>query len=250
MEKLKRLRILDIWVDPLDRRAAIEKAKELIASDGGPYAVFASNPEKQFSVPKDPILYRTYREAGILLPDGIGIVMAARILYGARIQRVPGSDFIFDLCEIASGAGFGIYLYGAKEHVNRKATEELKKRFPDLIIAGRQNGYLPETDMPRLIREINHSKAKILFLALGSPKQEKWFAVHQHVLTDIKICQGIGGTLDTIAGNVRRAPAAWCRLNIEWLYRLLTDPQRIKRQRLLPIFAALILRDALKSRMG
>jgi N-acetylglucosaminyldiphosphoundecaprenol N-acetyl-beta-D-mannosaminyltransferase len=80
-----------------------------------------------------------------------------------------------------------------------------------------------------------------LFLALGSPKQEKWFATYKHLLKHVKVCQGIGGTLDTIAGKVKRAPEIWCKYSIEWLYRLISEPRRIKRQKVLPVFAMMVL---------
>jgi N-acetylglucosaminyldiphosphoundecaprenol N-acetyl-beta-D-mannosaminyltransferase len=95
--------------------------------------------------------------------------------------------------------------------------------------------------MPALVDRINESKADILFLALGSPRQEKWFAKHKDSLTYVRVCQGIGGTLDTIGGTVKRAPAAWCNLGLEWLYRLLSEPSRIKRQKVLPIFALKVI---------
>jgi len=91
------------------------------------------------------------------------------------------------------------------------------------------------------------SGARILFLALGSPKQEKWYATHRDALTHVRIVQGIGGTLDTIAGKVKRAPEFWRRLNLEWLYRLIDDPRRISRQKVLPVFAALVLIEKCKS---
>ena len=235
-----RLAILDIWVDAVDRAAAIRRAETFLQGDR-PRAVFASNPEKVFSVPADPLLHRAYREAGLLLPDGIGMVLAARILYGARLERVPGSEFIFDLCALAARDGHPVFVYGAKEAVNRDAVKKLQRRFPDLIVAGRQDGYLPEAEMPALVEQINRSGTRILFLALGSPKQERWFAAHRDRLATVRVCQGIGGTLDTIAGTVRRAPPAWCRLHLEWLYRLLDDPRRARRQRVLPLFAARVL---------
>jgi N-acetylglucosaminyldiphosphoundecaprenol N-acetyl-beta-D-mannosaminyltransferase len=121
------------------------------------------------------------------------------------------------------------------------ATEILRRRYPGLEIAGRSNGYVKEEHMPDLIDQINKSKAEILFLALGSPKQEIWFARNRHSLENVKICQGIGGSLDTIAGNVKRAPAIWRKCSAEWLYRLIKEPKRIKRQRVLPLFVLMVL---------
>ena len=245
-----RLKILNIWVDPFNKEEAICRVKGYLKTGDRPYSIFAANPEKNFSVPKDPVFYEAFKNADLLLPDGIGMVLAARILYGANLERIPGSEFIFDLCAIAANGKYGVFVYGAKENVNKKAVDELKRRYPELKIVGRANGYVDDAEMPELIERINASKAEILFLALGSPKQEKWFADHKDLIQNIKVCQGLGGTLDTIAGNVKRAPVIWRKLSVEWLYRLITDPKRIKRQKVLPVFAAMVAVNKLKIRMG
>lgn len=237
----ERLKVLDIWVDPLDREMARARVLAFLETGKRPHSIFASNPEKNFSVPKDPELLSAFKNADILLPDGIGMVLAARILHGSRFPRIPGSEFIFDICDIAARKGYGIFVYGASEEVNSASVDIIQKRFPNLRIAGRANGYVSDTDMPALVDRINESKADILFLALGSPKQEKWFARHKDSLINVRICQGIGGTLDTIGGTVKRAPVAWCNLGLEWLYRLLSEPSRIKRQKILPIFALKVM---------
>jgi N-acetylglucosaminyldiphosphoundecaprenol N-acetyl-beta-D-mannosaminyltransferase len=117
----------------------------------------------------------------------------------------------------------------------------LQERYPGLVIAGRANGYLGLDDMPELLRRINDSKAEILVIALGSPKQEKWFATYKDCLKHVRVAQGIGGTLDTIVGTVQRAPKIWRDYHAEWLYRLLKEPKRIKRQKVLPIFLLKVL---------
>jgi len=235
------LKILNIWVDPVDRKEAIQQVKHFLVKGTRPHAIIAANPEKNFSVPKDAVLYDTFKNASLLLPDGMGVVMAARILYGVNLERLPGSEFIYDICNIAVEENYKVFIYGAIEDVNKKAVEELKRRYPDLKIAGRANGYVKESDMPDLINHINASKAEILFLALGSPKQERWYATYKNQLQHIKVVQGVGGTLDTIAGTVKRAPQVWCKLQLEWLYRLIMEPKRIKRQKVLPIFAVMVL---------
>jgi N-acetylglucosaminyldiphosphoundecaprenol N-acetyl-beta-D-mannosaminyltransferase len=242
----RRLKILDIWVDPLSRDEALEKVKLFLDRGTRPHAVFASNPEKNFSVPADAALYEVYRSADILLPDGIGMVLAARVLYGKRCSRIPGSEFIFDICRLAAREGHGVFVYGAREDVNAGASRILEERFPGLKVVGRASGYVRDEEMDGLIRKINDSGAKVLFIALGSPKQEKWFSTHKDSLRNVRVCQGIGGTLDTITGRVKRAPEIWCRYNAEWLYRLLSEPKRIKRQKLLPLFVAFVLIEKLK----
>jgi N-acetylglucosaminyldiphosphoundecaprenol N-acetyl-beta-D-mannosaminyltransferase len=246
----ERLNILDIWVDPVNRNEAISCIEGFLHEGKRPHAVFAVNPEKNFSVPKDPTLYETFKNADLLLPDGIGMVWAARLLYGVQLVRIPGSEFIFDICALATKEGRGIFVYGAKENTNRAAVEILKKRYPDLKIVGRCNGYIKETEISSLINHINNSRAEILFLALGSPKQEQWFAQYHRELNYVKVCQCIGGTLDTIAGNVKRAPEIWQKFSLEWLYRLIIQPRRIRRQKILPLFAYLVLKTKFKHLIG
>lgn len=241
-----RLKIFKIWVDPVDRMEAIRRVKKFLEKGRRPHAIFAVNPEKNFSVPKNTDLYETFKKAELLIPDGIGIVLAARILHGIRIERVPGAEFIFDICKIAVADQYKVYIYGATEDVNKKAVEELNKKYPGLRIVGRTNGYVKASEMSDLVDRINASKAEILFLALGSPKQEKWYAEHKNRLNHVRVVQCIGGTLDTIVGTVKRAPKLWCKMQLEWLYRLISEPRRIKRQKVLPVFAAMVFITKIK----
>jgi N-acetylglucosaminyldiphosphoundecaprenol N-acetyl-beta-D-mannosaminyltransferase len=229
---------------------AIGYVREILKTGQKAHSIFAVNPEKNFSVPKDPVLYETFRSADLLIPDGIGVVLAARLLHGAHLSRVPGVELMENICRLAAEDGHSIFIYGSKPDVNLKAAETLKRKYPDLRIAGRSDGYVQEHEMNGLVAKINDSKAEILFLALGSPKQEKWYASYCNQLKHVRICQGIGGTLDTIAGNVKRAPDIWRRFSAEWLYRLLSEPSRIGRQKVLPLFAAKILLAKMSGRGG
>lgn len=240
------MNILDIWVDLVNREDAISRVDEFLKKGKRTHGVFAVNPEKNFSVPKNPALYETFKNADLLLPDGAGIVWAARLLYGVQMMRIPGSEFIFDICKLAAKEGKGIFVYGAKENANRTAVEILKKRYPALKVVGRCNGYVKESEVFTLIHHINSSHAEILFLALGSPKQEHWFAQYHQKLKYVKVCQCIGGTLDIVAGNVKRAPTIWQKFSLEWLYRLIIQPGRIKRQKVLPLFVFLVLKTKFK----
>lgn len=243
----RRLKILNIWVDPVTKDESLHKVRGFLKSGDRPHSIFATNPEKNFSVPKDPLLYETFKEADLLIPDGIGMVLAARILYGARLTRVPGVELMGNICELAAQERKKIFIYGAKEEVNKNAVEKLKRNYPRLDIVGRSNGYVREDEMTDLIDRINKSEAEILFLALGSPMQEKWFSAHKNDLKNVRVCQGIGGTLDTIVGNVKRAPEIWQKCSAEWLYRLISEPRRIMRQKALPLFAIMVLTSKLKS---
>jgi len=124
--------------------------------------------------------------------------------------------------------------------VNRDTMNVLRRRFPGIQIVGGQHGYLKEEEMPGLIERINASGAEVLFVALGSPKQELWMKQYIPRL-NIKVCQGVGGTFDVLAGRVKRAPAAFRKIHLEWLYRLLSEPRRLVRQTALPRFAVRVL---------
>lgn len=237
MEKVRRYPVLNIWVDAVDMRAALDLVADFVEKGERVHTVFASNPEKNFSVPKDRLLYEIFREADMLIPDGIGMVFAARILHKAKISRVPGCELMQKTCAMAAKKGYSVYLYGAREDVSARAAEILAERYPGIRIAGRSNGYVREEDMDGLVEDINASGARILFVALGSPRQEKWVSSFGGKLKNVRVCQGIGGTLDVIAGNVKRAPDMFCKTGIEWLYRLFAEPRRLKRQWVLPVFA-------------
>ncbi len=242
-----RLQILNLWVDAYKKEECLGKVMDFLKSGSRPHSIFAVNPEKNFLASKDSVLSETLKNADLLIPDGIGIVLAARILYGIKIERIPGVEFMEDLCALAAKEGYRAFVYGGRDEVNRAAVQILEGRYSGLEIAGRSHGYVSEKEMPDLIKRINDSKAEVLFLALGSPLQEKWFTAYNHLLKNVKICQGIGGTLDTIAGNVKRAPVIWRKCGAEWLYRLLAEPTRIKRQKVLPLFAFMVLLGKFKN---
>jgi N-acetylglucosaminyldiphosphoundecaprenol N-acetyl-beta-D-mannosaminyltransferase len=220
--------------------------KRFLKSGRRPYSIFAANPEKIFLVKKDRQFYEAFKNADLILPDGAGIVFAAKILCGIRLKRVTGIETMINICKLAEKEDHRIFIYGAREEINKAAVENLRKNYPRLKIAGRAGGYVNETKMSRLLHSINESRAKILFLALGSPKQEKWFASYKNYLENVKVCQCIGGTLDIIAGSVRRAPEIWQKYSAEWLYRLIIEPKRIRRQKVLPVFAVMVLFSRLK----
>lgn len=242
-----RIKILNLWIDPINMEQALSRVRQFVEKGDRPYSIFAVNPEKNFSVPKNPSLYQTFKAADLLIPDGIGVILAARILYGVSLARVPGVELMANICKMSAKNGYKIFIYGAREEINKTAVLKLQKRYPDLEIVGRANGYLRKEEMPSLLTSINESGAEILFLALGSPKQERWFATHKVELENVRVCQGIGGTLDTIVGNVKRAPEIWQQCSAEWLYRLILEPKRVKRQKVLPLFAFMVLSSKLKT---
>lgn len=238
----RRIDILGVPVDCVTMESAVDFADAAIGmKSAARMRIVAVNPEKIMKAQEDGTLMAFLQGCHLLLPDGIGVVLAARLLGLGPMVRVPGSEFMPALCKRAAKRGFKIFLFGGKPEVNNKVVDVLKATYPEIKIVGNRDGYVREIDMPELVAQINASKAEILFLALGSPKQEIWMDRYLPQ-TDVKLCQGVGGTFDVIAGNVKRAPLIFRKLNLEWFYRLLAQPKRIFRQTALPKFAYRVLK--------
>ena len=242
--KPQRIELLGVPVDCVTMAQSVAFVDEQVAEGAKAAAILAVNPEKVMRARKEPALMRGLRRASLLIPDGIGVVWAARWRRRVKIARVPGSELMPAVCGLAAEKGYEVFLYGAREEVNAEAAAVLPKRFPGLTVAGRHHGYVGDADMPDLIERINESGADILFVALGSPRQEAWIEAHSTALR-VKAIQGVGGTFDVVAGRVRRAPKLFLALNLEWFYRLLLEPQRLWRQRVLVHFAVSVVAEKL-----
>lgn len=201
--------------------------------------IVAINPEKLMKAKDDPALKALLNRAEFQIPDGIGVIIASKIQKGNITSRVTGVDMMDRIVREASRTGKSIFLYGAKPGVAEAAAAKLIETYPDLKVAGTQDGY--EKDTSKVIAKINEAKPDILFVAMGSPKQELWIEEHRDNLHPI-LYQGVGGSFDVLAGNIKRAPAAFQKAGAEWLYRLLLEPSRIKRQMNLPKFLFEIIR--------
>lgn len=227
---IRRHHILGTPVDSVDMNGALAFVEQAVRERTSPGFILAVNPEKVFVLRQDAFLKEFFEKAVLLIPDGIGMVKALKILFGIKVSRVPGADLMQSICEQAPRTGYRIFIYGASEEVNRKACEILAAKHQGLQIVGRANGFVKPEEMDSLVEKINRSGADILFVAMGSPRQEEWMSRYAVQLTAVKLCQGIGGTLDTIVGTVKRAPLFWQKMGLEWFYRLLCQPSRFKRQ--------------------
>lgn len=240
----KRIEVLGVPVDCVDMQQSLERVDHMLKGNKAE-AVIAVNPEKVIKAQNNPTLLTRLRQAGLLIPDGIGLVVAARLLGLGRMERVPGSELMPAICDLAARKGYRIFLYGAATEVNCKAREVLAKQYPGLKIAGGRDGFVKDEDMSSVIHDINMSGAQILFVALGSPRQELWMEKYLPQL-NVKVCQGVGGTFDVIAGKVKRAPTLFRRMQLEWFYRLASQPKRLLRQTALPRFVLQVIRKRLR----
>ena len=172
------------------------------------------------------------------IPDGIGIVIASKIKHGNIKERITGIDLMNLICKASINYDSRIFLYGAKGGIPEKAKKELEFLYPDINIVGTSSGYVNEK---KVIREINDSNANILFVGLGSPKQEEFIIKNKSELKNIKIFMPVGGSFDVVSKTLKRAPSWIIKLNLEWLYRLFQEPKRFFRQLNLIKFILLII---------
>lgn len=225
----RRCRILGVPVDCVTERDALAGGEAMLDGRRPAGAIVAVNPEKVMTARKNPALLTELEKAALLIPDGVGMVLAAR-LYGLPLrERVAGADLMPRLCELAARRGAPVFLYGARPEVVSAAADALVRCFPGLRVAGTQHGYVPEEDMPAVIERIRSSGARLLFVALGSPRQERWIGRYLPALDTIRVCQGVGGTFDVLAGRVRRAPRIFRSIGLEWFWRFLREPRRFRR---------------------
>jgi N-acetylglucosaminyldiphosphoundecaprenol N-acetyl-beta-D-mannosaminyltransferase len=174
----------------------------------------------------------------LVVPDGMPIVWASRLMGSKLKERVSGVDLIPRLAELAAKRRYGIYLLGASERSSRRASEVLKKRFPKLRIVGRHCppvSPLAEMDHDTILRRIERAQPDILLVAMGHPKQEQWLSMHRHRLK-VPLCMGVGASLDFLAGEVSRAPVWMQTAGLEWLYRAAHEPRRLTQRYLVDAY--------------
>lgn len=198
-----------------------------------PSFVVAINPEKIMKAQRDEGLVRLLNSADIQIPDGVGVLIASKLRRGTIKSRVTGIELMESICSRAPEKGYKIFMLGAKPGVAEGAAGILRTRYQGINIVGIRDGYFKDED--EVVEEIKSSGADVLFVAMGSPKQENWITRNMERM-GVPLCMGVGGSYDVICGNIRRAPAWMCRMGLEWLYRLIKEPWRYKRMMVLPVF--------------
>ena len=233
---------MGVGFDALAPEEALDRATELACGPGCKYAV-TPNPEIVWLARRNTRLKQSLNGADLVVPDGIGIVYAAKILGTPLPSRVPGIELASGLLKRMAETSEPVYLLGAKPGVAERASERLKEQYPGLRIVGTGDGYFRE-DAP-VIERINACRPRLLFVCLGFPRQELWMAEHRDQI-DAGLMLSLGGSLDVFAGDVKRAPEGWRHLNLEWFYRLLRQPSRIGRMLKLPVFLLSVVWERLK----
>ena len=234
--------VLGVKIDKMSLSETFEKAKGLLKTEGVSM-IFTPNPEIVMRAAEDSEFKNILNSADICTPDGIGVVYASKILKNPVKERVPGFELSKMLMESVSKTGEEVFLFGSKPGIAEKAKENIEKMYPGINIVGTRDGYFKEEDEDGIIDMINESGAKLLYVCLGAPKQEKWIYKNRDRLKGVRLALGVGGTLDVLSGEAKRAPEIFLKLNLEWFYRIASNPSRWGRFLALPKFMFKVLKE-------
>ncbi len=225
---MERVNILGIPVDNLTQDEAIKKLIQFIEEKKF-HLVFTLNSENATKVLENKNFFKVIKNADLVVPDGIGIIFASKILKTPLKERIPGIDLSYKLMEIANEKEYKIVLIGGKEGISERAKENLKKKFNNIRILKTYNGFFSDEEEKIIVNEIKNLNPDILLVGMGSEKQEIWIWKNREAFNNIGVCIGVGGTLDIWAGIKRRAPKFIQKIGLEWLYRALIEPKRVIR---------------------
>lgn len=229
--------ILNIKFDIVNVDEALKKLIAFLNEDPPPKEIYTPNPEIVMLAQKDKELFKILNNADLVLADGIGIIIASR-LKGLQLKhRVTGVDTMDKLLQYCGENKKSFFMLGGKPGIAEMACGNIKVKYKGIKVAGHHHGYFDEKDEKEIIDKINSSEPGVLFVCLGAPKQEKWINRNKDRL-NCRIAMGVGGSVDIYAGVAKRAPEAFQKLGLEWLYRLIKEPRRLKRMLVLPKFLA------------
>jgi len=227
---MTRIKILNVEYDNCTLEQAVADVFEFAKTLNTHYVV-TPNAEIAENCFLNPQLLEAVQNADYCIPDGIGVVLASRILKKPLMQRVAGYDLAISLLPLFAQQRMSLYILGAALGVAQKAADNIRASYPMINIVGTQNGYF-KNDV-EIINKINSVNPDVLFVALGSPKQEVWMYRNRSRIK-AGVMLGIGGSVDVIAGVAKRAPRFFIMFNLEWFYRLLCHPSRFFRMMKLP----------------
>ena len=235
------LHILGVPVHPVTMGETVDLVKACMAEEGL-HQIATVNPEFVMTARSNQSFRALLQKTTLNIPDGNGLLWAARRLGQPFPERVPGSELIYHLAEAAAREGWRIFLLGAGPGVAAEAADVLRERYPGLRIVATYEGSPDPGEDQQITDRINASGAELLFVAYGAPNQDLWIARNQICLPMVKVAMGVGGTLDFVTGRSKRAPNWIQDLGLEWLHRLVREPWRWRRMLALPRFVWAILR--------
>lgn len=235
----KQVKVLKVYFDFFTRKDLLDVLISRIKNNQQTHIVTA-NPEIVMHANQDSQYLSIVEHADYVIADGIGVIIGAKILGKPLPERIAGFDLMCDLLAKGNENQWSAYFLGTKKEVIEKAVKNIKVNYPQLKIAGYHDGYF-NWESSEIYDEIKMKHPDLIFVALGFPKQEIWIANNLGKF-DKGLFMGVGGSFDVLAGEVKRAPEVWQKLNLEWLYRLIKQPSRWRRMLALPLFILKVIK--------
>ena len=232
--------LLNVRIDDITYNDAIARVEKFLRA-GGVHQIATVNPEFVVMAQTNAEFMRALNSTALNTPDGVGLMWAARHLKTPLKMRVTGQEMVDRISALAAKCDYPIFFLGAREGIAERAATVLQQKYPQLQIAGCYAGSPAPEEEKEIVERVNQSGARVLFVAYGPPKQELWIARNANRLQNVSVAMGVGGTFDTLAGIVPRAPEWIRKAGFEWTYRLLREPRRFKRQLAIPYFMWLVI---------
>lgn len=226
--------ILGIRIDEVDMDEAVGKVETFFTEDKV-HLICTPNPEMIMTAQDDDEFKRILNSSDLNIPDGTGVIWAAKKMGKPLKERVTGFDFIHRIFELGQDMDISFFFLGSKPGVANLAKEKIEEKYVGIDVVGTHDGYFSVEEEEAVINEINANHPDVLLVAMGAPKQERFINKYKDKL-NCKIAIGVGGCFDVISGNVKRAPDIFIKLRLEWLYRGLSDFKRLKRLVAIPKF--------------
>jgi N-acetylglucosaminyldiphosphoundecaprenol N-acetyl-beta-D-mannosaminyltransferase len=239
IEMRKRINVLDVPVDIVTMEEAVQIIDGYI-HEKRTHLIVTANAEMVMQADADKELHAILAQADMVVADGAGVVWAAKYQGCPLRERVAGADLVPRLFELSVQKGYKVFMLGAAPGIAQRAAANIRERFPGVHICGIQDGYFARDEEAAVVARIKEANPDILLIALGVPRQEKWIWRYKDHL-NIPVCMGVGGVFDVLAGVAQRAPLWMQKASLEWLYRLLKQPERLGRMSALPKFVLRVL---------
>lgn len=239
--QLSTISLFGISVSKLDMDETVDYIIEAIRQHKA-HQVVTINPIMIMAALEQPEFMQIMKEAELVVPDGTGVVWAARYKGTPVAERVAGIDLLHKLMATGEQFGWRVYLLGASPEVNAEAATKLQQLYPGIQIVGNRHGYFTPKQDDEVVAHIAAAKPQLLFVASQLDRQEPWIYRYREQL-NIPVMMGVGGSFDVITGHVKRAPLFFQKLHLEWFYRLLREPHRALRMLALPKFVIRVMRS-------
>lgn len=220
-----RIELMGCQIDNLSMEETLQTIEGFVNS-GFPHQHVVVNVDKVVKASRDPELRRIINECALINVDGMPVVWASRLLGKGLKERVPGIDLFESLMKRSAERGWRVFLLGASEEVVSGVNDLYVQKYPDLVVAGYRNGYWKQEEEAAIVEQIKEARADLLFVAISSPKKERFLGRYQLEMK-IPFAMGVGGTFDVAVGKVTRAPIWMQNSGLEWFYRFLQEPRRM-----------------------